>query len=243
MTGISQLRHLNRNDAVVVAAAFVAVGLLVGCRSVPPMRLHYLPGFVPGSERIFRPARIAVLAANGEIAQGRVRVGGVYAADGSLDRPLYVQDFGRSVDDALMTAFAGAGLKPVASATLSSGAASLPVGIDFMLVTTIEAASIDKRYGVDETVHGQTFTMKASVRLKFTLASRASPNLYTGEMIGTEEEPPVPVGKEVFLPLETDPQESMSVALSRAVGALMLQSGFRDALPVLLLPSPAPRHR
>ena len=211
------------------------------------MRLHYLPGFVPGSERIFGPVRIAVLPAGGAIASGWIRVGGVYAVDGSLDRPLYVHDLGGSVTEAVVRALGDAGLKPALSGSLRNGAASLPVGVDFVLTTTIEEASIDKHYGADETVHGQYFVMKAKVRIKFTLASRANSDLYVGETIGTEDEPPAPVGTEVFLPLETDPQESMSVALSRAVGALMLHSGFRDALPKAdvatsgtTAPSPAP---
>jgi len=195
------------------------------------MRLHYLPGFVPGSERIFRPARIAVAPAAGALGAGRIRVGAVYAADGSVERALYVEDFGSDVTAAVMRAVADSGLVPIAPGPLRHGAASLTVGTDFLLTTTIDSASIDKRYGADETVHGQYFTMRAEVRIRFTLSSRASPELYSGEMIGAEIEPPAPVGAEVFLPLETDPRESMSVALSRAVGALMLQSGFRDALP------------
>jgi hypothetical protein len=56
--------------------------------------------------------------------------------------------------------------------------------------------------------------------------------LYSGEISGIESEPPNPVGGEVFLPLETLPAESLSVALSRAVGSLMLQAQFRRALPL-----------
>jgi hypothetical protein len=206
------------------------------------MRLHYLPGFVPGSERIFAPARIAVLPAAGASAAGRIRIGAVYAADGSLERALYVQDLGRSVTGAVIRALGDAGLKPALSGPLRHGAASLPVGVDFVLTTSIEEVSIAKRYGADETVHGQYFAMKAKLRLKFTLASRANPDLYSAEMIGTEDEPPVPVGGEVFLPLETDPQESLSVAMSRAVGALMLQSGFRAPLPIAAAaPAASPR--
>ena len=74
--------------------------------------------------------------------------------------------------------------------------------------------------------------MKAVVRVKFELRNRDGAVLYSGEISGLENEPPSPVGAEVFLPLETEPAESLSVALSRAVGLLMLQPKFRDALPV-----------
>ncbi len=209
-----------------------------GCKSAPALRLHYLPGFVPGSERIFGPVRIAVLPPDGAIATGRVRVGGVYSADGTVERSFYAEDLGGVVSAAVIRALADAGLKPVASGPLRRGAASLPVGIDYVLATSIELASINQRFGTEQTVHGQYFEMKAKVRIKFTLSSRANPDLYTGEILGAENEPPAPVGGEVFLPLETDPGESMSVALSRAVGALMLQSGFRTALPQASQQSP-----
>jgi hypothetical protein len=74
--------------------------------------------------------------------------------------------------------------------------------------------------------------MRAVVRVKFELKNRDGAVLYSDEISGIENEPPNPVGAEVFLPLETEPAESLSVALSRAVGRLMLQPGFRDALPV-----------
>jgi hypothetical protein len=220
-----------RLSAALAIAAVAAIAIVAGCKSAPALRLHYLPGFVPGSERIFGPVRIAVLPADGAIAAGRVRVGGVYSAEGSLERSFYAENLGGVVTAAVIRALSDAGLKPVASGPLRHGAASLPVGVDYALATSIEEASINQRFGAEQTVHGQYFEMKAKVRIKFTLSSRANPDLYTGEILGTEDEPPAPVGGEVFLPLETDPGESMSVALSRAVGALMLQSGFHNALP------------
>jgi hypothetical protein len=214
------------------------MAIALGCKSAPALRLHYLPGFVPGSERIFGPVRVAVLPADGAIARGRVRVGGVYSAEGSVEHSFYAEDLGAVVTDAVTRALSGAGLKPIASGPLRHGAASLPVGVDYMLATSIEEASINQRFGTEQTVHGQYFEMKAKVRIKFTLSSRANPDLYTGEILGTEDEPPAPVGGEVFLPLETDPGESMSVAMSRAIGALMLQPGFRGALPQVSPPNP-----
>jgi hypothetical protein len=46
-----------------------------------------------------------------------------------------------------------------------------------------------------------------------------------------EDEPPKPAGGEVFFPLETDPAESLSVALSRAIGALLVDPRFRAVFP------------
>ena len=90
---------------------------------------------------------------------------------------------------------------------------------------------MNKRFGANQTIHGQYFTMRAVVRVKYDLRNRDGAVIYSGDVSGTENEPPNPVGAEVFLPLETDPAESLSVALSRAVGQLMLQPAFRDALP------------
>jgi hypothetical protein len=61
--------------------------------------------------------------------------------------------------------------------------------------------------------------------------NRSGKILYAGEVMGVEQEPPAPVGNEVFLPLETEPVESLSVALSRAFGNLMIDPKFRAALP------------
>ncbi len=224
--------------AAAALAGLTAMAVALGCKSAPALRLHYLPGFVPGSERVFGPVRIAVLPTGGAVASGRVRVGGVYSAQGLVDQSFYVENLGGVINRAVIRALGDAGLKPVASGPLRRGAASLPVGIDYMLATSIEEASINQRFGTEQTVHGQYFQMRAKVRIRFTLSSRASPNLYTGEILGTEDEPPPPVGGEVFLPLETEPEESMSVAMSRAIGALMLQPGFRDALPQVSSPNP-----
>jgi hypothetical protein len=56
--------------------------------------------------------------------------------------------------------------------------------------------------------------------------------LYQNEVTGVEDEPPKPVGGEVFFPLETEPAESLSVALSRAIGALLIDPKFRQTLPM-----------
>jgi hypothetical protein len=107
-----------------------------------------------------------------------------------------------------------------------------PEGADFILTSDLEQFEVNKRFGPSQTIHGQYFSMRAVVRAKVTLSDREGNALYSGEISGIESEPPNPVGGEVFLPLETLPAESLSVAMSRAIGSLMLQQRFRNALPL-----------
>lgn len=215
------------------------------------MRLHFLPGFVPGSQSIFYPAKVGVPPVGGKFVAGTFRVGGVYKADGTLERPLFVKDFGALVRQSILKGLSDAGLKPV-PLVVRSAPGALPFGVDLMLACDVEQVSVNKYFGSKMTVHGRYFTMDSRVRLKFTLQSRLGDTLYAGEILGTEEEPPLPVGHEVFLPLETDPAESLSVALSRAVGSLFVEPEMKRSLPLAASaaprpsataePSPAPEH-
>jgi hypothetical protein len=230
---------LSHKRALTVAALWVGAVWLAGCSSPQRLKVHYLPGFVPGSERIFHPAHIGVYPAQGTLAEGQFRVGAIYSASGERERLLFIDDFGASVTRAVTNALKDAGLQPVL--VKSPSPARLPDGADYLLLTTIEHVSVVKRFGSQVTVHGRYFTMESQVKLSFTLSSRAVPVLFKGVMTGVEEEPPAPVHHEVFLPLETDPAESLSVAMSRAVGALMIQPGFQQSLPVIERPAPAAR--
>jgi hypothetical protein len=98
------------------------------------------------------------------------------------------------------------------------------------IATEIESISVNQRFGRQRTIHGQYFSMTAQVQLRFTVAGRAHGEPYSILTKGSETEPPVPVGGEAFLPLETDPAESLSVALSRAIGTLILRPEFRRAI-------------
>ncbi len=210
----------------------MALGLaLCGCRPGSSIDLHYLPDFVAGSQNVFRPAKIAVPPTTGSVDSGNSQVGAIYLADGSVQTPLVVADAPRIFNKALLKGLADAGLVPVA---LDSNQADgkPPEGSDFILTSELEQIEANKRFEAKQTIHGQYFTMRAVVRVKFELRNRDGAALYSGEISGLENEPPNPVGAEVFLPLETEPAESLSVALSRAVGLLMIQPKFRDALPV-----------
>ena len=210
----------------------VAVALaMTGCKPRTRIDLHYLPGFVPGSQSIFRPVRIAVPPTTGNLASGNSNVGMIYTADGTPQTPLVVADAARAFNNALIKGLADAGLMPVAL-DANPGDGKPPEGSDFLLTSGLEQLEVNKRFGTLQTVHGQYFSMRSVVRVKFELKNRDGAVLYSDEISGIENEPPNPVGAEVFLPLETEPAESLSVALSRAVGGLMLQPGFRDAIPM-----------
>jgi hypothetical protein len=204
---------------------------LTGCKPRTHIDLHYLPDFVPGSQNIFRPAKIAVIPTAGSVGTGEYQAGAIYTADGSVQTPLVVADAARLFNEALNKGLTDAGLVPVA---LDSNPADgkPPEGSDFLLTSDLEQLEVNKRFGANQTIHGQYFTMRSVVRVKYELRNRDGAVIYSGEISGTENEPPNPVGAEVFLPLETDPAESLSVALSRAVGLLMLEPKFRDELPV-----------
>jgi hypothetical protein len=111
-----------------------------------------------------------------------------------------------------------------------------PEGSDFIVTSEIEQLELNKRFGPNWTVHGQYFTMKAIVRVRYELKNRDGKAIFSAEIDGTENEPPNPVGAEVFFPLETEPAESMSVAMSRAVGLLIVDPKFRDPLPIRSAP-------
>jgi len=204
---------------------------LTGCRPNTHLNVHYLPDFVPGSQNIFHPAKIAVTPTAGSIGVGEYEVGAIYSADGSPQTPLAVVDAARVFNNALTEGLTDAGLMPVALDS-NPDDGKPPEGSDFILNSELEQVEVNKRFGANQTIHGQYFTMRSVVRAKFELKNRDGAVIYSGEISGTENEPPNPVGAEVFLPLETEPSESLSVALSRAVGQLMLQPEFRAALPM-----------
>jgi hypothetical protein len=206
--------------------------------------LHYLPGFVPGSQNIFRPVKIAVPPTTTSLGSGDIEVGRIYRSDGNAQNILTVSDPARVFTDALIKGLAGAGLSPVPLSS-NTGGGKPPDGSDFILTSDLEQFEVNKRFGASQTIHGQYFSMRAIVRAKIKLSDRTGAVLYSGEISGIESEPPNPVGGEVFLPLETLPAESLSVALSRAIGSLMLQAQFRRALPLhpseaASSPTPAP---
>jgi hypothetical protein len=210
----------------------VALGFaLTGCQRGSSIDLHYLPDFVPGSQNVFRPVKIAVPPTTGSVLSGNYQVGAIYAADGSVQAPLVVADAPRAFNNALLKGLADAGLVPVAIDS-NPDDGQPPEGSDFILTSELEQIEVNKRFEAKQTIHGQYFTMRAVVRVKFELKDRDGAVPYAYEIVGLENEPPNPVGAEVFLPLETEPAESLSVALSRAVGLLMLQPKFREALPL-----------
>ncbi len=216
-----------------VAAVVFACG---GCQQNPAMglKVHYLSGFVPGTAGLFAPAAMAIAPPQGHLAKGRVRVGAVFDLDGKADPKLYAEDAGASVAEALVSGFADAGLKPVALSAVPADRKP-PDPAQFLLVTNLERFQVDKIFRPQATVHGQYFTMHSVVTIGVELFDRDGHALFSGSLTGAEDEPPPTVGGEAFLPLETEPAESLSVALSRAVGAIILAPEIRNRLPARIV--------
>lgn len=224
---------MSANSLRDIGWSLVLVGCcaLVGCAPRETIKLHYLNGFVPGTRAIFLPANVAVAPVGGDFASGIHEVGGIYDSSGRLQKLLQVSDTGTIAHDALMASLADAGLKPVALGP-GIGPTDLKPGIDLMLSCELKQVSFEQNFGNQQTVHGQYFTMTARVKLKYTLQRRDGSVIYQNEITGTEDEPPKPVGGEVFFPLETDPAESLSVALSRAIGNLFIDPKFQSIFPM-----------
>jgi len=201
-----------------------------GCARRDFLKLHYLNEFVPGTRAIFLPANIALAPIGGDLASGIHDVGSIYDASGDLEKSLQISDAGAVVHDALMTALTDAGLKPIALDS-NLDPKDLQPGVDVILSCELLQLSVKKNFGVAQTIHGQYFSMNSLVKLSCTLRRRDGSTPYENEIAGAEDEPPKPVGNEVFFPLETEPAESLSVALSRAIGMLLLDAKFRAAFP------------
>jgi hypothetical protein len=211
--------------ALLAGAVFVAISA-AGCQRETPLRVRYLPGIVPATQHVLPPLSILVLPAGGPEAAGKVQAGAVYGADGSRKRTLVVRDLGPLITQAVKRCLSDAGLK---ASVFTPGEVSQNPPLT--IATEIESVSVNQHFGRQRTIHGQYFSMTAHVQLRFTVADQTHHELCSTVTTGIETEPPVPVGGEAFLPLETDPAESLSVALSRAIGMLILQPEFRRAIP------------
>ena len=210
--------------ALLAGTVFAAISA-AGCQRETLLRVRYLPGFVPATQHVLPPLSIVVLPAGGAGAAGKFQVGAIYGADRSRKSTLVVRHLGPLVTQAVERCLSDAGLKASSAAT-----GEVSRNPPLTIATEIESVSVTQHFGRQRTIHGQYFSMTARVQLRFTVADQAHRELCSTVTIGTETEPPVPVGGEAFLPLETDPAESLSVALSRAIGALILQPEFRRAI-------------
>lgn len=189
-----------------------------------------MPGFVPGVQNVFAPVKVAIAPPGGRALQSQLEVGAVFESDGEIRLRLYTRDFGNLLARSLARGLEDAGLRPVALGAVPPGRTP-PEGAQLLLVAQLEDLRVNQRFGAETTVHGRYFTMHSRIALRIEMFDRAGRMLFSGEVSGAEDEPPAPVGGEVFLPLETDPAESLSVALSRAIGAIILEPGIRRALP------------
>ncbi len=203
---------------------------LAGCRHrAPVLDLHYLPGFVPGTRNVFAPVIVAIAPPGGLAVRDRLELGAVIGPDASVERKLYAGDLQKLIADGIARALADAGLRPVLIDAMPPNKKP-PGDAEFLLVTALEDLRTEKRFGAETTVHGRYFTMHSRAAIGVKLLDAGGRELFSGTVTGVEDEPPAPVGGEVFLPLETDPAESLSVALSRAIGAIILEPGIRRAI-------------
>lgn len=231
MSAIPRRRIRNPDVRGFPALLTFAILLCAGCRlRAQTLHLHYLPGFVPGTRNVFAPAEIAIAPPGGEATHDWLEVGAVFDPDGEPRSKLHVRDLSTILADALACGLRDAGLGPI---VLNAAPWDLkpPGGARFLLLAVVEEFRVDKRFGAETTVHGRYFTMHARVRIGIKILDGAGRQVFLRDVSGAEDEPPALVGGEVFLPLETDPAESLSVALSRAVGALIIEPDFRRLFP------------
>jgi hypothetical protein len=204
--------------------------LICGCRAEPAsLKLHFLRGFVPGTHNVFATVPVAVALPKTRVTQGRFEAGAVFGPSGDVQRRMFVENFGRVLADALVSGLSYAGAKPTLLDTPPADHRP-PSGAAFLMIVEPTDVEVNKHFGSRTTVHGRYFTMHSQVRLWVLLFDRAGHAIFSRQISGAEDEPPAPVGHEEFLPLETDPAESLSVALSRAVGALVLEPSILHAL-------------
>jgi hypothetical protein len=211
--------------------AILALAVLVGgCHPQPEedpgLNLDYLPGFVPGTRNVFPPVPIAIEPV---VPRQNMRLGAVFDAEGKLQRKLEVRGLRNLLAQSLAQGLADAGLKP-ASAIAQAGTKP-PGSAQFLLVASLAKLEVFKFFRAETTVHGQYFTMHSRAVFSVQLFGRDGQKLVSTDVTGAEDEPPPTVGGEAFLPLETDPAASLSVAISRAIGAIILDPGIRRALP------------
>src|SRR5712671_1864354 len=126
---------------------------IAGCRPRSQIAPHYLPGIVAGSEHIFRKVKIAVLPASSALSSGRIEIGRIYAVDGVAESSIYIVDAPGTFSQMLTQAVSDAGLEPIAIASDDK----LPAKVDYVLSSTLERIEVNKKFGADETVHGQYF--------------------------------------------------------------------------------------
>jgi len=205
--------------------ALLALTIFCGCQRYEILKVHYLPGFVPGTRDVFA-AKALLIGLPGNTQT--IEAGAIFDDQSRLMKRLWVRNASAAVGEALARGFSDAGLK----ARLKDAGENTkpPEGYDSLLRYRVTKFEVVKKFGQDLTVHGRYFTMKADVRVEATMFDGAGKQFFSGEATGSEQEPPKPVGGEVFLPLEEDPAESLSVAMSRAVGAMVLEVSKRGIL-------------
>jgi len=205
------------------------------------IKLHYLPGIVPGSQKSLSPQKVGVAPITGDNASGTAVIGGVYNPDLSISPEIKIVDAGEQVRAALSAALIDAGLEAVKADTPKEKQ-PLPDDLRYVVEPKLLDVRTEKRLSNRVTVHGRYFTMKSIAMLKFSFIDAKGNLAHEITTTGVEEEPPPPKGGEEFLPLETDPQESLSVAMSRAIGDMITDPDNKNLFrrSPAAIPTPAP---
>ena len=236
--------NVPRRNRLLYVLFVSVVALTSACDQRQTLKLQYLRGFVPGTRNAFEPARIAITPPGGLAAAAEREIGVVYGADEKIETKLYATNLEGLILGTLVTQMRDSGLDAFAVAAPAAAGKDEMAGADFLLTTEVEEFRVTKRIGsffvVGDCVrcHSQPvkpildryFTMTSRVRLRFGVRDRNGTTLCTGSISGSEDEPPTSRPGESFLPLETEPAESLSVALSRAIGSLPLDPALGRVL-------------
>src|SRR5262249_49349615 len=132
---------------VLLAGTILAALSAAACERETPLRIRYLPGFVPATQHVLPPRRIMVLPAGGTMAAGEFQAGAIYGADGHVKRTLVVKDLGPLLTEAVKRCLSDAGLNALAGITGEVGGTP-----PLTIATEIESVSVDQRFGRQRTI-------------------------------------------------------------------------------------------
>jgi hypothetical protein len=219
-------------DALLLAA--IAACWLFGCDRGRTVDLHYaVNGGEPRTVNLFFPARIAVAPAAMPPAMD---LGAVFDAQGYRETTLKGGDLSRQAAEVIAKSLALSGLRPE---IMNASPGDLPVGIDFVLTSSIESLHCIKRHIGGSGEPKDAFMMFADARLKFALAGRGGP-LYSATESSQLAEPPQGADIAKYKPQFTDPADAASAVVTRTAAKLIADPEFQQVLPRRAMPSAAP---
>lgn len=196
--------------------------LTPGCEHHQALKLRY----APHPEKIFSPAKIAVVPAT---VPNDLDLGAVFDPAGYRDARFFVPDLGVQVANLLMRSLADAGLQPVPIASAPADG-DLPMGIDFVIEATVEQLRCVKRFVPEAAEVHPRFILSAQAQMHFKLFGRGG-ELYSVTEFGEVREPPYITDSDNRAPVLSEPGDALSAVIIQAITRLLSDSGFRQALP------------